>query len=55
MVTTRLQSEIDDQLNKASEVHENGTRWGGMTYEEGVESALLWITGQRDDLPMEDE
>jgi hypothetical protein len=47
-------NEIDDQLAKASESTMMGTaRWPGMTYEQGVESALMWVTGQSDEAPMD--
>lgn len=51
---TRSQQEIDDVLNRASESKENGTAWPGESYEAGVENALLWVTGQSSDNPMED-
>jgi hypothetical protein len=50
----RGDAEIDDVMNKAAEVHENGTRWPGQSYEEGVENALRWVFGATDDNPMED-
>jgi len=51
----RSNEEIDDVLNKTSESVDQGTtRWAGMSYEQGVEAAILWVTGQTDDNPMED-
>ena len=50
----RDQNEIDDQLAKAGESTMEGlARWPGMTYEQGVEAALLWVTGESDEAPMD--
>lgn len=55
MDITRTDEQIDEQINAASEQNEEGTtRWPGMTYEQGVDNALRWVTGQSDDVPMED-
>jgi hypothetical protein len=51
----RTQKEIDDVLNKAADGIDKGSRWGGMSYEQGVDAALRWITGETDENPMEDE
>lgn len=32
----------------------SGSRWPGMTYEQGVDNALRWAAGESDDDPMED-
>lgn len=46
---------IDNVLNLASEQEEKGsTQWSGMTYEQGVKAAILWIVGDSRDNPMED-
>ena len=51
----RPQEEIDEQLNQALEQEEaGGSRWPGMTYEQGVRAALDWVTGHNDTPPMED-
>jgi len=47
--------EINDVLNKASDENSKGnTKWPGMTYEQGVENALMWVFGDNDNNPMED-
>lgn len=47
-------SEIYNQIDAAKDAIENGGKYFGMTYEDGVKAALEWIlTGQ--DKPMEDE
>lgn len=48
------QEQIDDVLNRAAVVHDEGTRWPGMSYEEGVENALRWMLGEGGD-PMNDD
>ena len=50
----RTQDEVDGQLNLAAEGVDNGSRWPGMSYEQGVEAALRWMTGQTEDKPMEE-
>lgn len=48
--------QIDEQANRASEqVNHGGSKWPGMTYEEGVQNALQWAIGAWDDKPMEDD
>jgi len=54
--TKRTQEEVDDVLDKCAEQTEQGTtKWSAMSYEQGVEAALRWVTGDTDDDPMEDE
>ena len=49
------ESEISDVLGKCVESFEEGrSRWPGMTYEQGVEAAILWMIGDSDTNPMED-
>jgi hypothetical protein len=50
----RPQAEVDEQLNLAVEGVNNGSRWPGMSYEQGVEAALEWATGQTEDKPTEE-
>lgn len=45
----RTPQEIREQIEQAF-----GDKYGGMTYENGVEAALMWVLGDRDDKPMED-
>lgn len=52
----RCENEIDDVLNKAAEQEEQGgSKWPGMSYEQGVTAGILWILGHIDDNPMDDE
>lgn len=51
----RTALEIEDQIGEAQDkIAEGGSNWPGMTYEEGVAAALLWVTEDRDEKPMED-
>ena len=51
----RTDKEIDDVLNKAGSANLKGeTKWEGMTYEQGVENALMWVFGDFLHNPMED-
>jgi hypothetical protein len=49
------QEEIDEQVNLAQDQEEKGgSQWPGMTYEQGVSAALLWVTGNSPTKPMEE-
>lgn len=49
-------TEIDDVRNKASEQEDKGgSKWPGMTYEQGVNAALDWVVGDNEENPMPDE
>ena len=47
----RSEEEISRVINWCHEGRKQGTRYRGMTYEEGVMAALDWITGDIDDAP----
>ena len=50
----RSESEIRKQEGEATAVVCEGTsKVPGMSYEEGVSAALLWATGDSDDLPID--
>jgi hypothetical protein len=51
-MNTPTQDEAYETLAKAEEGC--GSRWPGMTYEQGVAAAILWMLGEGDN-PMEDE
>ena len=55
MQTIRSESEINKQIDLASESIENGGSYGFLTYEDGVKEALLWVTHNNVSAPMEDE
>jgi hypothetical protein len=54
MAITRTKDEIYDQIDRANEGVNNGTKYAGMSFEEGVKQALEWVIGDSEDKPMED-
>ena len=55
MSTDRTEREIDDSINTAYELKDEvGSKWPGMSYEDGVIAALEWIKGDRDEAPFEE-
>lgn len=56
MAVTRTAEEIADQENEAQDqVMGGGSRWPGMSYEQGVVAALRWVTGEDDVAPMAED
>lgn len=51
---TRTQSEIDEQLDKIADTL-HSSRYPGMTYEQGCEIMYQWLTGETDNLPIEED
>ena len=52
---TRTDEEINDLLNAVDErIDEGGSRFSGMSYEQGISEALRWLLGQSDDHPYND-
>lgn len=45
---------INEARNTASAGIDAGSRWPGMSYEEGVENALAWVQGEGDEPFAED-
>lgn len=50
----RSDEEIDNALNWCIE-DDGRSHYPGMSYEQGIEAALLWVTGQNDDDPSKDD
>jgi len=50
----RTEKEIYDQIDLANAALDEGGKFPGMSYEDGVKIALEWATGNSDDKPMED-
>ena len=50
----RTRSEVEDMVAEAGIRATQGTRFPGMSYEEGVDSALRWALGIEDELPIQD-
>lgn len=55
MITPRTEEEVDGQLNLAARGLDHGSRWPGMSYEQGVHAALTWALGWSDDAPMSED
>ena len=52
----KTDEEIEEQIDKATEwINKGQTAVSGMTYEEGVRSALDWAIGNMDEKPIEKE
>ncbi len=47
----RSGDEIDRVMNWAHEGQNSGTRYAGMSYEEGITAMLDWLTGISDEAP----
>lgn len=50
----RTDAEIDEQLNKAADGINDGSKYPGMSYEDGIQQFWLWVTGVTNDPPFED-
>lgn len=48
-------SQIEEQMHIATEAMDEGSNYPGMSFEEGVEAALMWVLGIIDTPPLEDE
>jgi len=46
--------EINKQIDLVSDAIEEGGKYFSMTYEDGVRTALLWVTEDSDEEPMEE-
>ena len=49
----RQSKEIYDLMNWAQEGVDQGTRYPGMSYEQGILDALMWLDGSSDHNPMD--
>lgn len=47
----RSTTEIDDLMNWAAEGIDAGSHYPGMSFEEGIQQAVDWLTGQSDENP----
>lgn len=50
----KSKSEIENLIADANEQMDEGSKYPGMTYEQGIEAACMWILGQQKDHPMKD-
>ncbi len=52
----RTDDEINDLRNDVAErINEGGSRFLGMSYEEGIDEVLRWLFGESDDHPYAEE
>lgn len=51
----RSEPAIEGQIAKAFEGVTGGSRWPGMSYEEGVREALDWVLENTEDAPMDQD
>jgi hypothetical protein len=55
-VVARTEDEINDLRNAVTErIDEGGSRYSGMSYEQGIDEALRWVFGETDDHPYFEE
>jgi hypothetical protein len=54
-MTIRTDKELNDCEDWASQAEEDGSRYPGMTYEQGVLDTLHWMRGDADVGPHQDE
>ena len=48
--------EAEEELNAAMQANIEGlNKWPGMTYTQGIEAALAWVLGERDEKPYTEE
>lgn len=45
----KTEAEIQKMIDDAVDIQNKGGRFRGMTYEQGIEYALLWVLDQLDD------
>lgn len=50
----KTEKEIYKQIDAASDLINEGGKYFGMTYEDGVKSALEWVVGDMNELPIEE-
>jgi hypothetical protein len=48
----RTNAEVDDLLNRASDAEMDGSRFPGMSYEQGLLYAIRWLIGEEDEDPL---
>jgi hypothetical protein len=50
----RTDEEIDQLLNECcDQINTGGSKFSGMTYEQGLDAAIRWLTGDADEYPLE--
>lgn len=55
-IIKRKNDEIDELLNMCADAQNTGeSKYPGMTYEQGIEAALMWAFGESDAHPLREE
>lgn len=54
MLIIRTKKEIDEMKDKMFEGLTGGSKFPGMSYEEGIDAVLRWLTGETDEHPFEE-
>ena len=51
----KTEQELNDLYGKVmdSEAEHRGTKWSGMSYEDGIKATIDWMQGNSDNDPME--
>lgn len=56
MFIKRTDQEIEDLRNAILPAMDSGqSKYGGMSYEQGIDETLAWLFGEQDDHPYNDE
>lgn len=50
----KTETEMYDEIDRANEAIDNGGKFNGMSYEDGIKEALEWVMGNTLDKPMDD-
>lgn len=50
----RTDAEIDEQLNIAADGINDGSKYPGMSYEDGIQAFADWLFGDTDEKPFEE-
>lgn len=55
LITVRDEEEVNNLLNKCSAAEDSGeSRYPGMSYEQGIQDAIRWLTEETEPGPLED-
>jgi len=54
MKIVRTENEVDEIRNEACEGMDSGSKYPGMTYEDGIDAIIRWLLGETDDHPFEE-
>lgn len=52
MEIVRTQKEIEVQLRECLEAETEGSKYPGLTYEEGIKALYAWLIGETENYPL---